>query len=635
MAGPKANENTNGEHFAELNSSNKAHAFVREAFQNSIDGALDDNQPVRIRIYFSGESGAKQPLEWRKYFESLLRHVEESLRDLPLSREEFQSLRISPCKFVVIEDFGTSGLTGAVDAWNLASGATEENHFYHFFRTVGRSGKTQGRLGSWGIGKFVFLMASQLRAMVGLTVPATGPAAGQPLLMGQATLRYHVLDGVSYINDGWLAEERSEDGLALPMTNVELINEFRRDWSISRKDEPGFSVLIPFADELDSYEILKTIIDEYSGRILDGTLEVVLEDADYGEDEILTKDSLLDYVERYRGDVERPEWNDIIRKVDALSWYLTKNGEADIELTNNGLSFKRGEWDFSKVEDELKVHAQDLLESEGRVCVRIPVMIFPHSRGKDVPAKFDLVIGKINGPRRSIAPEFFRKWLRIGGKKQSGLSGYESYLMVGEGVLNELLRDAEGPAHTEWSDKRDRFRGKYKHGANWIKFIKSAPSQVTGCLFGSDNERDTTALVDLFPKGRQGEGPQGGKGNLGGGRAGITPGKPVIPVGTDPQIDLAHAEDGFLVQVGDSGLVRLEIAFDVARGNPFSKWHRADFIADDLSVSVVEGSALVVSRAQNQLVLRFPSSVSTKVLVTGFRDERDLRVRASWLEGVE
>jgi hypothetical protein len=49
-----------------------------------------------------------------------------------------------------MEDFNTVGLSGDE---SVSDGGDDENHFYHFFRTVGRSGKESGnRLGRWGIG---------------------------------------------------------------------------------------------------------------------------------------------------------------------------------------------------------------------------------------------------------------------------------------------------------------------------------------------------------------------------------------------------------------------------------------------------------------------------------------------------
>jgi hypothetical protein len=632
--GVKANENTNGEHFSDLNVSGKAQAFIRESFQNSIDGALTENEPVLIRLFFSGEQGALPPSIWRKYFGSLLKHVEASIDELPISSSELDDLRTSKCRFLVLEDFGTSGLTGEVDAWDLASGATEDNHFYHFFRTVGRTGKSAGQLGAWGIGKFVFLMASQIRAMIGYTVPAIGPSAGRNLIMGQATLRYHVLNGVSYINDGWFAEFRPSDELAIPISSDELIEEFRSDWNIKRKNEPGFSVLIPFADELDPYEILKTIIDEYSGKILEGTLEVHLEDTDYGEAEILTKETLLDFVEIYRNDPDRPEWSEIIRKVDALSWYHSLGGKADISLSSNGLSFKKGEWDLSEISDDLKSQARILLEESGRVCVRIPVMIHPVIEGKDKPSYFDVVICKVEGNKRSVSPEFFRKWLRISGQRAGKPNGLETYVMIHEGPLNELLRDAEGPAHTQWSDTRDKFRGRYRHGSSWLKFVKTAPSQVSNCLFGTEGDRDATALVDMFPKSLDIDGGKSGKKTSGSGVKGNTPGKPEdIPEGNDPRIELFAADDGFQFAVDEPGLVAFDMAFDVSRGNPFSKWHRIDFKAEELNVLVLEGDARVLSRSGNHIEVEILSGGRTKVSISGFKDERDLRVRAFWVEG--
>ena len=65
-------------------------------------------------------------------------------------------------RLLVIEDFGTTGLKGAVDV-------KDDGQFCGFWRRFGRSNKKQAQGGRWGLGKLVFPSASQVRTVVGLT----------------------------------------------------------------------------------------------------------------------------------------------------------------------------------------------------------------------------------------------------------------------------------------------------------------------------------------------------------------------------------------------------------------------------------------------------------------------------------
>ena len=74
-------------------------------------------------------------------------------------------------RLLVIEDFGTTGLTGAVDI-------KDDGQFCGFWRRFGRSNKKQAQGGRWGLGKLVFPSASQVRTVVGLTRRRTTQKVG-------------------------------------------------------------------------------------------------------------------------------------------------------------------------------------------------------------------------------------------------------------------------------------------------------------------------------------------------------------------------------------------------------------------------------------------------------------------------
>jgi hypothetical protein len=101
----KNREAMQGEFFA--SNKNIAASVIREAIQNSIDAGC--KLPVKIRIYFSETKGA---LQWSK-LESFLDKA------WPHYTAEGSGLKNCPqkadhCKFLVIEDFNTSGLNGDI-----------------------------------------------------------------------------------------------------------------------------------------------------------------------------------------------------------------------------------------------------------------------------------------------------------------------------------------------------------------------------------------------------------------------------------------------------------------------------------------------------------------------------------------
>lgn len=78
-------------------------------------------------------------------------------------------------------------------------------------------------------------------------------------------------------------------------------------------------------------------------------------------------------------------------------------------------------------------------------------------------------------------------------------NGVRTVFISGDGILAELLTNAEGPAHTEWQPNRDKFKGKYRRGDVWLRFCKNAPRKVVELVRGSNEENDYQALADIFP----------------------------------------------------------------------------------------------------------------------------------------
>jgi hypothetical protein len=635
-ANQKANENSNGEHFRTLDTEHKAQAFVREAFQNSIDGAAVADGVVRIRIFLSGPQKALPSAIANKYFDRFFEHLAACSNEIPV---DVAVMKASACKFLVLEDFGTTGLTGDPLAWDEGVHETENNHFYHFFRTVGRSGKSGENLGRWGIGKFVFMMASEARAIFGLTIRREVSGETSELLMGQSTLRYHSLDGQSYVNDGWFATESVEESLALPVSNADLLASFRTDWSLSRADQTGLSVVVPYVEGIDEEDLLYSVVSEYCGKILEGRLEIELEFGSRNQVIVINQASIRHLIGEK---AEEARWKAIARVVDAIEWYLAEGKEQAIDLLQSGIKIRRPDWSQSPIRPEGIEEARTQLELTGRIAVRIPVEIKAKKVAGHAQSYMDVVFQlQENQSQRAAYTVFFRKWLRISGRKMgSAINGVDSYLIVGDGILGSLLGDAEGPAHTEWADSRERFKDRYDYGPNWLTFVKQSPRKIADIILGKSHERDIHAFEDLFPRPKGESKPaQNGSGN---GKdddgKGRTTKPPLPPPGNPPGLILNPVHGGFKIRcdkVSQISRFEVEVAYDTRTGNPFAKWHPADFLIEGLTMRFANQTGSLVSSDKNRFTVDVFDVEAFELEVTGFDGTRDIHVKAVPVGGGE
>src|ERR1043166_995118 len=173
-----------------------ADALVRESIQNSLDARIPRSRaPVRVRFRF----GVGDPDAASEYFVGLEPHLQASTKTM----HTILPRRDEPMPYLLVEDFGTRGLTGDphVDP-ELEPDGEEKNDFFYFWRNVGRSNKGEVDRGRWGLGKAVFTVPSLIRTIFGLTRRFDDDRA---LLLGQSVLRTHVIGGERVYPYGFFA----------------------------------------------------------------------------------------------------------------------------------------------------------------------------------------------------------------------------------------------------------------------------------------------------------------------------------------------------------------------------------------------------------------------------------------------
>lgn len=601
-----------GEFFSSEAISDPGRALVREGIQNSLDAAIE-HETVLVRIFVSGKVNARQSRDVSEFFAGGWNHFrapDNGLREGPDDSE--------PCEFLVFEDFSTKGLTG--DISEIPRGKNHKNAFAHFFRAEGISDKGEGDRGSWGVGKTVFQRASRLNTTFGLTVRHDDHRA---LLMGMSELKGHSLEKKDYMPDGWFGSQR-DDGVVMPLEDAATLDRFRKCFSLERGLESGLSVVVPWLDpEVTEEAIVRAVLRDYFYPILTGRLEVIIRTP--STEIIVTKDSLDKEVQQIGGDLER----DLRPLIDLARWSLGE-GTTTIPKLESPDPSSAMQWDEGLIPEELRPHLTKRLMSNERLAVRVPVNV----REKSKPVKssyFDVFMIR-DGSDRSDRPVYVRGGLIIPDVKAPRSRGLTALVIAVDPALATFLGDSENPSHTQWQHDGSHFKGKYKSGPKDLKFVSDSVRHIVRLLTESESEVDRNLLADIFnlPDGELLEKKREADKN----DKDIT--KPVVPEPVKKRtFNITRLDGGFAVSATGTAETTdippcLEIltAYEVRRGNAFSRYILEDFDLKGGEFEIELHDATLLSRAGNRILAKLESK-DFKIAVKGFDVKRDVRVRVT------
>jgi hypothetical protein len=575
-----------------------AEALVRESHQNSLDaGPSNGRGPVRTRISIVEPSPSDADY-LRSLFAPLEPHLEACNRKLE---------NPAAARFLVFEDFNTTGLVGSVNQ-------TDDLNFSDFWRRVGRSHKGGVDAGSWGLGKLAFPASSTARCFFGVTIRE---GEQQPYFMGQAVLEYHALNGREYVPHGFFANHRA-DGFQLPVTDRAEIKRFSDTVGFRRTGEPGLSIAVPFVHhELREADLVPEIIKNYSFPILTGRLEVSIAGLTINAD---TFDEVAQSCggEEFKGgalpkfirdlnaaanetpDAEmRPIWRDNIDK-----------GFDDAALKNLRERLAQGKLVHVRAPISLR------RQSGAQENTHIDLFLRAAREGEQSQAIF--VRGALTIPRE--ARLYFRVRTAFGA------------LIAQDGPAAEFLRNAENPAHTEWNGA-GKLNDYWKNGSKRLREIRTSLRRLHDLLAQAVEQRNENALIDIFSV------------KDGGARDQDKLNSPIVRRKGPPkdikrrpqQFTAERRKGGFLIRGGPDlrpenlpMKITVRAAYNVLRGNPFSKHSEYDFnflngIGAGTDFDLDQTAAEVRPVSANALEIEV-SDQNFTVGISGFDQNRDLRL---------
>jgi len=607
-----------GEFFNTDSITTQAKQLTREGIgQNPLDAGID--WPVRVRVFVSGASGALPPAEAAQYFDGLKPHVEACFG---ATGREAAARFDEPCRFLVIEDFNTSGLLGDVTATDPPTDGTT-NHFFYFFRAEGKSGKSGSERGRWGVGKYVFPMASEVNSFFGLTV-RDAESGAQPLLIGQAVLENHRLDK-SYEPDGWWAEFNGE-GVPVPITDPAIIERFCAKWSVTRDSQPGLSVVIPYVGEdLGPKHLAEAVLVDYYLAVLSGKLEVIISSPELDADIVITEDTLDKALEHLGDPVDREE---LRRKIDMARWHQDLKSDEFVQAQRVTSGTPR--WSADMLAEKDRDRIREALDSGQRVAVRVPVSVeLTDGSSPEEWSYFDVVLSPESG--HSESPHFVREGLIVPEVNSARLSNIRCLVTIDDEALARMVGDAEGPAHTNWSPRTQKFTGKYRYGMNWLALIKRAPAEILKIVRQEDEEEDPRVLARFFPMPTPEPTPnEPGEPKPKPGPGPTPPPAPPPPPSNPRAYRIGRIDGGFSVHLTEKGLgtrrLRIRAAYDRRRGNAFKNWSPEDFTFSAPPIELEIEGGRVLKKNTNELTVEVEDPDSFSLSAWGFDANRDLRV---------
>jgi hypothetical protein len=583
---------------------NISETIVREAVQNSLDAATDDEGVVSITFKWLDSSTGIDPSYFKRLFEGQVDHARKA--DLKIDALNFEVPRA-----LVIEDFGTSGLTGSINT-------KDDSHFCDFWRRHGKSHKTGKSRGRWGLGKLVYSATSQIGAFFGVTSRAGDEAQ---YLMGQTVLNLRTVDGRQYPPHAFFADVEGDDPytrITVPIKDEVIVEDFCQNFSIDRTGAPGLSVVIPFPDPSISKErMIGVAIGNYFYPLITGKLKLKFDELN------INAENVRDLAKVYA--------HDRFDQIDILFDFIEEIYRAE----QHHLLQLRSSWLEDKKLDESDFEPEDLeamrekFERGQLVGVELPVTI--RKKGGDEESKFSCYIKRPADLEKGL-DMYVRGGLTLPAEVKFGGRRALGAMIAEDEAVCAFLGDAENAAHTRWISNTEKLRRGYRnnqHTALLVAVIRRSVVELYDLLAQVTEEKDEDALLDFFWF----EEPESEKPKRTKKKKDPKPVREIV-VSNKPIYRISQIKEGFHIDstedFSEENLpreVKIEAAYDVGSGNPFKKYSPHDFKVGkggSIKLGATKGTQ-VISSKENKWVLEI-NSLPFKLTATGFDENRDLKI---------
>lgn len=597
--------------------------LLREVLQNALDARVSKSEPVHVRIERISAPGSL--CNWLLPDD----HLERLRQSLPHQREPIAR----PESFLVIEDFGTTGLTGTL---NDPDKEGEGENWNAFWFREGEGGKEQlSGNGGAGQGKITYFSTSSVRTLFALTVRQDDQ---QCILYGASSfLRDYEYGGHKCLRDAyWGVPATRDDGsaMAAPIHAETTIERLCKELHLSRTAaESGVSLIIPGARSFTYREAIQVVAAEFFAPILRRDLTVQVGDIQVSGENIvaLANESLSD---------ERAQELHTCMTAGFRHFYADALGSSQRdEVVRFPTISTIGDLTEQHVSRELLEELKARYEQDERVAVRFAHLVKP-KHGAAVECVFDVHIAA-DDTLIQAEQAFLRRDLLIGEEPIGGgkiRQKVRAVTIIPDSPLSRLLLCAEEPTHLRWNTRLPRLDEYYKAGAGVVALVRNAAARLLELLSAGERQREFKLLAKYFSApGSTARSPAKGKRDP---KGKSIPTVPVLPPPPKQLINLTPLVDGCRVSptedfLNGSGLTPLnlviEFAYEGLDRDAFAEYDPLDFDLADKGFQVEMTGGAVFARSQNSVEARIEQR-DFELKVRGFDTNLRLRIRLNYTE---
>jgi hypothetical protein len=593
--------------------------LVRETLQNPLDARSTDDV-VRVEYKLVEVDLATSEFARSIFSDNWVKHFSAG----GLIESDQRPTRM---KFLIIEDFGTTGLEGCYTD-SSREGSTENWNAFWF--REGEGAKTTRSNGGAGQGKITLYLASKLRSVFALTKRKSDNGE---LLFGCCRFRRNYkLDGDSR---RWAREARwgstsNPDELARPILRIPMLDGMKKELGLSRGNEAGTTFMVPMPnDDITESSLRNAVVNEFFFAINRGRLVVKVGTT------TLDKNSLAMVADGMGKDC---------RLSKSYREFLAVTAEkTEVPATATAKEFWTKETKLASAafEEAELMALKERFEKSGLVSVDFPIPVKKKNPKETSVAKFRVFLQQDENAEQSHEL-FVRQDLGIDGEKRlkaaRTIAPVMALTFIQDPKLSDLLVAAEEPTHRNWNAKRPKVVSLYSSPNDTLNAVRNAALRLVQ-LISPEGKRDETALAVYFadpnsdPSKRQ-----GGSGAAPNANKGDPPSTEEIPKPKPKPISVKLLDDGFVIRAKPAdGFTfpidcKVTLAYATAVGDAFKLWDAADFwIGDEKAYPREEADVSELATDLNAVKFRL-NSESAWLSISGFDRNRQLEIRTRYQE---
>ena len=599
--------------------------LLREILQNALDAKLAEALQVEVSIKRTSlDEHAKA------YMANLitLEHLDRFNQAVPHAKTGIS--QVNDC--LIVEDFGTSGLTGRTDDPETDGKGQNWNAFWFREGEGGKEGSSGN--GGAGQGKITYFSTSAIRTLFAYTVRADDKC--EALLGSSSFQRDYQYEGVRWRRDAywgiWAGSGINQK--VFPVQAQSHLSSFAHNLGLKRTaTQTGLSLVIPAPREFNLSDAVDIAIAEFFVPILRGDLVVQIGDIR------LEKTSIVDVANKLLSDTRARELHTCTtRGYREFLASVVKRSETHEVVTAAEVSAATPLSEDSFNEGVLQ-GMRETIQNQGIVSIRVPLKVKAKS-GETANCHFDVHLAcpfELDQPEQAV----IRKDLLIGEEPVGGgrlRQRAQGLTLIENNELSRLLLAAEEATHLRWNTRLPRLGEYYRSGSDVVAIVRNGAAKLLDILTGGDQKKDFKLLSRYFSvPGVLSPVPSRGKKSSKGKQI---PFPSQIPPAEKKLLTIDAVDDGCCIRPAKAGAVtqeclpiqvKVEFAYEGLDKDAFSEYDPLDFNLSDPLFKVTYSGCLVDTRSLNILEFQVHEP-NFELKVAGFDKNLRLRMRMNYKE---